>query len=149
MAVVRIEVEVVDDAQCQSGRVNGSGGNGGSIPVLKLCVEFNRNVVGEVVIQADTRGVDEGVGGDVASVAEDETWVMVIDFAAAKKEIDVGMEPPDRILDLGAEEEVFLAADVAFVDRIGSSQLKGRPEGAKREEGEVGTGSDSEIFAAF
>ena len=149
MAVVGIEVEVVDNTQCQGGGVNGSGGNRGSVPVLKLRVDFDRNVVGNVVVQANTRGVDEGVGGNVASVAEDETWVMVVDFTAAKKEIDVGMKPPDGILDLGAEEEVFLAADVAFIDGIGPSHLKGWPEGAKREEGKVGTGGDSEIFAAF
>ena len=149
VAMAGVEVEVVEHAHCHGRGVNGSGDYCRRVPVLKLCVDFNRHVVGEVVVQADTGGVDEGVGGDVASVAEDETWVVVVDFAAAKKEIDVGMEPPDRVLDLGAEEEVFLAADVALIDGIGSAKFKRRPEGAKGEEGQVSAGSDCDVFASF
>ena len=148
MTMTGVEVEVVDDAYCQGRWVNDSGCHGGRVPVLKLCVDFNRHVVGEVIVQADSRGVDEGVGGDEAGITEDETWIVVIDFAAAKKEIDVGMEPSYWILDLGAKEEVLLAADVALVDGIGSANFEGWPEGAKGQDGKVGASGDCEVFAA-
>src|ERR1700722_11089928 len=102
-----------------------AGGGYGRVPVLKLRVGFDRYVVGEVVVEADAGGVDRGIGVEVTDVAEDEAGRVIDDFAAAKEKVDVGMETADGVLDFRAEEEVFLAADVALVDGIGAANLEG------------------------
>ena len=117
--------------------------------MLKLRVGLDCEVVGEVVVETDARGVDEGVAADVTDVAEDEAGVEVVDFAAAEEEVGVGVEAFPGIFDFGAEEEVFLAADVALVDGIGAANLKGGRKLAKGEKGEVGAGGDAQIFAAL
>src|ERR1700736_1969764 len=111
MAMTGIEVEVIDDTEGQGSRVDGAGRRYGGVPVLKLRVGFDCQIVGEVVVDADAGGVDEGVGVDVQGVAEDEAGGVIVDLAAAEEEVDVGMELSYRIFDLGSEEEVFLAAD--------------------------------------
>ena len=74
---------------------------------------------------------------------------MIVDLAAAEEEIGVGMELSYWVFHFGAEEEIFLAADVAFVDGIGAANFKGRAEQAEAEKGKIGTGGDAEVLAAL
>src|ERR1700754_2821279 len=143
VAMARIEVEVVDGTYGQGGWMDCAGGNDRSVPVLKLSVYLESDLVGEVVIQTDAGRIDEGVGAEIPNVADDEAGIMVVDGAAAKEEIDIGMEPSNWVFHFGPEEKVFLAADMALVDGIGAAYLKGGPELAEGEESKIGAGSDS------
>src|SRR5580693_7916686 len=70
VAVSVVEVEVVDPADSNGGGVDDTGRHGRGLPVLKLNVGLYGEVMGEVVVQADAGGVDEGVGADVGERAE-------------------------------------------------------------------------------
>jgi hypothetical protein len=144
-----VEVKDIDDTQCQSRWVDGAGGSRWGVPVLKLRVGFDREVVGEIVVEADSGGVNHRGRADVEDVLEEVAGLVVVDFAAADEEVDIGMEVSDWVLDFGAEEEVFLAADVALVDGIGAANLEGWPELAEVENGEVDAGGDVQVFSAF
>ena len=144
-----IEVEVIYDASGEGGGVDGAGGCDGGVPVLELCVGFECDVVGEAVVEAPTEGVNEGVGADVSYVFEVKAGVVIVDLAAAEEGVDVGMEFSQWEFHFGAEEEVFLAADVAFVDGIGAAKFERGLELAEEEEGEIGAGGDAEIFTAL
>jgi hypothetical protein len=149
VAMTPIEVEVIDDTQSHGRGVDGARCSDGRVPVLKLHIPFNCQIMGQVVVQSDAGGVHHGVGLDVEGVAVDEPGGKVVDLAAADEEVGVGVEFSKGIFHFGAEEEVFLAADVAFVDGIGAARLKGGEEAAEEEEGQVGAGGDGEIFAAL
>ena len=73
---------------------------------------------------------------------------MVVDFAAAEEEVRIGVEAADGVLNFGAEEEVLLAADFAFVDGIGAAGFERRTEEVEGAEGEVGSSGDAEVFTA-
>ena len=61
----RIEVEVIDDASREGDGVDGAGCGDGGVPVLKLRVGFECDVVSDVVVQAYADGVHDGVGTEV------------------------------------------------------------------------------------
>lgn len=148
MAMVWVEVEDVDGAESGGLGADAAGGDGRGVPVLVLEVDFDGEVMGEVVVEADAGGEDEGVGVEVAEVAEDVAAPEVVDCAATDEEVGVGVEAAEGVLDLGAEEEVFLAADGAFVDGIRAADLGGGPEAAEGEDRDVGAGGDVEVFSA-
>jgi hypothetical protein len=149
VAVTSVEVKVIEDAERNCDRIDGPGGGDGRTPVLELGIGFESDVVGDVVVQPDAGGVYDGVGGEVDEVAGDESGFVVVDLATTDEKVGIGMILSDGVFDFGAEEEVFLAADVAFVDGIGATKFKGRPEGVKREDGKVSARGDSEVFSAF
>ena len=60
--------------------------------MLVLEVGFDGEVMGEVIVKANARGEDEGLGVDVAEVAEDVTAAEIFDFAAPCEEVGVEME---------------------------------------------------------
>lgn len=148
MAMAGVEVKGVDDTERQGNGVDDAGGGRRGVPVLKLRVCFDGQVVGQVVVQSRAGGVHERIGVEVLCVAEDETAVLIVDCAAAEEEVDVRVEPSDGVLDPGSEKEVFLAADMPSVDGVGAANLKGWPELAEVENGEVGACDDAQVLAA-
>lgn len=102
MAMARVEVEVVDGTYGQGGRVNHTRGDDGSVPVLKLSVHLDCDVMGDGVVQTDTGRVDHRIGAEVPGVAEDEARVVVVDCASAYEEIDIGMEASYRVFHFGS-----------------------------------------------
>src|ERR1700733_1301855 len=147
--MVRVEVEVIESPESDGYGVNDTRRYDGSFPMLKLRVGLQGQIMGEVVIETDARGIDEGVGLDVAYVAEDIAGGVIVNFAAAEEEVGVGVEAADGVFDFGAKEEVLLAADVASVNRIGAAGLKGRADEAKGQESEICSCGDAQVSAAF
>lgn len=147
--MARIEVKTVDRSQGKSDRVDDAGRGDRGVPVLKLHVRFDGEVVSEAVVQADSRGVHDGGGAEVEDVTEKESRVVVVDLTTTDEKVGVGMELSEGELDFGAEEEVFLAADVTFVERVGAARLERRPDRAESAEREVGTSGNGQIFASL
>src|SRR5207302_3116005 len=141
-----IEVEVVDNTQGQGRRVNRAGCRRWRVPMLKLHIAFDCQIVSQVAVQSYSRGVHEGVGADEQGVYKDEAGGMIVDLASAEEEVGVGMELSYGIFHFRAEEEIFLAADVALVDGIGAASFKRRAKAAKAEIGEVCPGGDRQIL---
>ena len=144
-----VEVEVVLDAEGEGGGMDDAGGGDGRVPVLKLRVSLDCDVVGEVVVEADAGRVDRCGRAEVLDIIEYEAGAVEVHLAATDEEVDIRVEAADGVLDFGAEEEAFLAADVAAVDGIGAANLEGGAHESGKEKGEVGSGGDAEIFAAF
>ena len=92
VAMTPIEVEVIDDTQCHGRGVDGARCRDRRVPVLKLHIPFDRQIMGQVVVQSDAGGVHNGVGLDVEGVAVDEPGGKVVDLAAADEEVGVGVE---------------------------------------------------------
>ncbi len=143
-----VEVEDIDAAQGEGLGTDAAGLDRRCVPVLILKVDFDGEVVSEVVVEADAGGVDEGVGAEVLDVAEDVSASEVVDAAATDEEVGVRMETSDGVFHLWADEKVLLAADIAAVDGVGTANLGCRPEGAKVENCDVEASGDAEIFAA-
>ena len=144
-----IEVESVDNTQGQGCRVNRAGCGRWRVPMLKLHISFDCQIVRQVAVQSYSRGVHEGVGADKQSVAIDEARGMIVDLTSAEEKVGVGMKLSYGIFHFRAEEEIFLAADMALVDGIGAASFKRRAEAAKAEIGEVGSGGDGKVFSTL
>jgi hypothetical protein len=114
--------------------------------MLKLHISFDCQIVSQVAVQSYSGGVHEGVGADKQGVAKDEAGGMIVNLASAEEEVGVGMELSYGVFHFRAEEEIFLAADVALVDGIGTASFKRGMEAVKAEKGEVGSGCDRQIF---
>src|SRR5271155_4844540 len=125
VAVSVVEVEVVDRADSNGGGVDDTGRHGRGLPVLKLNVGLYGKVMGEVVVQANARGIDEGVGAEVDVLLEEISGGVIVDFAAAEEEVGIGVKVADGVLDFGTDEEVLLAANFTFVDGIGAAGFDG------------------------
>src|ERR1700761_2639002 len=143
-----IEVEDVDRAKSGGFWADTAGSDGRGVPVLILEVDFHGQLMGEVVVEADARGEDQGVGAEIANIAEDVAAADVVDSTTPDEEVGVGVNAAEGILDLWAKEEVFLAADGALVDGIGAADLGSRAEEAEVENSNICSGGDVEVLSA-
>ncbi len=146
--MARVEVEDVDAAQSEGYGMDAAGWSCGCVPVLVLEVGFDGEVVSEVVVEANARGVDHCVGAEVFDIPKDVPTSEIVDAAAADEEVGVWVEAPDGVFNFWADEKVLLAVDGAAVEGVGSANLGCRSEGAKVENCDVEAGGDGEILAA-
>lgn len=141
------EGEAVDDAEGGRFGVDVEGSNWDR-PVLVLEVGFDGPAGAEIEVNTKAGRVDGTVGADIEDTVIGESAVEVADAAATDEEVHVGVEAAKPALDFGAEEKVHLAVDVAPVQRVGSTKLKGGPDVGNRQEGEVRARSDAAVFSA-
>jgi hypothetical protein len=149
--MLTIEVEAVDDAECEGLCIGAARrGDGGRI-ALKLEVGLQGEVIGKGDVH--THSGRENVGGglriDEVDFRIGEPATFKVGFCASVEDVGVGAEASVVPFELDAAKNVLVADDLACDEGICAPDLEGRVEPpAEGVKAEVGACSDAEVSAA-
>jgi hypothetical protein len=144
-----VVAEAVDDGQGSNSGMDVVRCDNRRTPELGLEIDFEGEVVGEVVVQASAERVDVGGAGDVGDWPDDVATVLIINLAAADEEINVRAKVVELPVDADAGESAFLGVDGAGVDGIGAPEFNARVVAMKGGYGQIYSGGYAEVSAAF
>lgn len=145
---VVVEVEAVDEAYGDGLGVDVAAGGDRSGVLLELGIDFEGDLIGKFEIETATVGEDIRNSVEVEECAGG-VWVatiLVVNLAAAKEEVGVGVIATVETGELDAKEDIFLGVDVASVDGISSADFGGGIEAVEGLEAEVDTSGDAEVL---